>query len=106
KNYAAVLRANVGALAVKRGRVVEFPEDLEECFITYFLRVVSYFNYFSVAGGTGANFFVGRVFGLAAFVATLYFLYAFQVLENGFGTPKTAHAKSGFFGSWLSGNGI
>src|SRR5690554_3886960 len=51
----AVLAADVGALAVGGGRVVNTPENVEQLFVGDLLRVESDADCFCVAGSVGAD---------------------------------------------------
>jgi hypothetical protein len=65
----AVLGAVIVALAHALGRIVIFPENLEQLFIANDGRVVHHAHRFRVSGLTGANFAVGRVWGVTAGIA-------------------------------------
>lgn len=65
KNGGAILCADVGALAIEGGRVVDFPEDFEQVLERDLSRVVDYFDGFGVACFVGADVFVSRIFEAA-----------------------------------------
>ena len=57
----AVLGADVGPLAVRGGRVVDRPEDVEELVVGDLLGVVVDLDDLGVAGPAGADVAIGRV---------------------------------------------
>ncbi len=61
ENYRAVLRADVVSLAIERGRVVCFPENLEQFRIGDLRRIVGDLDHFGVAGLARGNLLVGWV---------------------------------------------
>src|SRR5205814_898981 len=57
----AILRADVVALAHALGRIVAFPERLEQPLVGDFRRVVDHEHHLVVAGAPGADLLIGRV---------------------------------------------
>lgn len=56
-----VLGADVGSLAVHGGWIVALPESGQQLQIGDLVRVEFHVDGFRVAGGTGADFFIGRI---------------------------------------------
>jgi hypothetical protein len=98
ENRAAVLLAEVRALAVYLRRVVFLPKDIQELLETNLRRVKRDLYYFGVAGSVGADVFVSGVSGVAAGVADGGIEHAGHAAECGFYTPETACAKCCDFG--------
>ena len=97
ENHRAILRAGVSPLPVERGRIMRRPEDIQQTLERELLRVELDLRHLRVAGGAGANVFVGRVLLFAARVAARHGLHAVEPLKHRFGTPETAAAQRGQF---------
>jgi len=69
KNYRAILGAGVWSLAVRGGRVVDFPEKFEKFLVGDFCGVVDDLDGFGVSCFVGADLLVGGVFKKAARVS-------------------------------------
>ncbi len=69
ENRGAVLRAPVRALAVHLRGIVVLPENFQQVGIADFGGIEFDFHGFGVAGAVGADFFIGRILGLAAGIA-------------------------------------
>ena len=97
ENHRAVLRANVGTLAIPGGRIVIVPEHFEQVAVTDRRRVEGHLHYFGVAGPIGANVLVGWLRHGAAHVSNLRGRDARQLAEGGLHAPETSRAEGGFF---------
>ena len=94
----AVLRADVVALAVGGGGVVDGEEDFQYLAEGDDAGVESDLDDFGVAGAFAADLLVGGVGHVAASVAGDDGLYADEVVVDGFQAPEAAAAKGGDFG--------
>ena len=90
---AAVLRAHVVALAHALGRIVVFPEHLEQLLEAHLGRVERNQHYFGVAGAAAACLFVGGVGRVAAGVTNRGAEHLGHLPELALGAPETTHAK-------------
>src|SRR5580658_6807786 len=104
KNHRAVLRADVGPLAVRRGGVVARPEKLVQLFVARFLGIELDMHGLGVTGAAGANVFVSRTFKRPAHVTDGGFAHAGEPAESSLDAPKTASAERGL-DKVLSGGG-
>lgn len=100
KNDAAILRANVGTLAIEGGGVVGFPEDLKQLLERDHRGIENDAHDLCVASIAAADVVVGRILCLAARIATDDALHTTKALENGFNTPEAPTAKSGLGLGW------
>jgi hypothetical protein len=91
----AILRADVGALLVEGGRIMDVPKNIEQLLIGDFRRVVGDPDDFGVAGLVAADILVGRVHGMAAGVAADDVGDSTEFFEERLGAPETAHAEGG-----------
>src|SRR5262245_1541771 len=90
----AVLRAHVIALAHALGRIVVFPECLEQLLVRDLLWVIDDQNHLVVPGAAGANLLVRRVGRVATGVPDGGDVNAItQFPELAFGAPEAAHAE-------------
>jgi len=71
KNRRSVLRADVVALAVERGRIMQLEKQVEQFLERHFGRIVIDAHGFGVAGASGFHVLIGRIVELAAGVADL-----------------------------------
>ncbi len=92
-----VLRAHIPTLPVQCRRVVDGEENLENFPIGDLARIEGQLNGLAVAGGTGADFLVGRIDGGAACVAGSHVLDPIDVLEDCFQAPEASAGKGGDF---------
>ena len=92
-DHRAVLAADVVALAHALGRVVQFPEHLQQVFVFHFGLVIHHQHHFAVAGQAGADFFVGRVRREAAGVADHAADHAVALPELALGAPEATQAE-------------
>jgi hypothetical protein len=91
----AILGADVVALTVGGSRVVSEEEVLYEVSVGEDLGVKAHEDDFGVAGGTGADSFVGRMGDMTSGVARNDFLYASEHFHQGFGAPEAATSHEG-----------
>src|SRR5689334_180844 len=94
----AILRADVVALAHALGRVVVFPEHLQQLFVSDLLRIEHDQHHFGVAGTARADLFIGRVRREAAGIADRRREDALAELpELSLRAPETAEREHGLF---------
>src|SRR5581483_5643108 len=91
----AVLRADIVALAHALGRVVAFPEHLQEAVIADDLGVVDDEYDLGMPGLAAAHLFIGRVRGGAAGIADRRGPHARRLPELALGAPEAAEPKDG-----------
>ena len=96
ENDRAILRSDIGPLAISRRGIVIAPENIEQLFVADLVRIELDFDYFRVPGLVTTNLLVGWVFGRSAGVTTGRCGYPFGIAKQFFHTPKTARAKSRF----------
>src|ERR1700744_354561 len=89
----AVLAAEVEALAVAGGRVVDVPERLEQLGVADLRRVEPHLDRLGVAGAVPANLPVGRVRGVPAGVADRGPQDARYLAGRRLGGPETTGAE-------------
>ena len=94
---AAVLGADVAALAIERGGVVHREELLEEAAIRDLLVVEDDLHHLGVAGAAGADLLVGGCLGVAAHVADGGFGDARHLPEAAVRAPEAAGREVGSF---------
>lgn len=99
----AVLGADVIALAIEGGGIVEVPEPGEEFLVGDFFRVEDDADDFGVTGGAFADIVVGWVFDLAAHESGYDGVDAVELAEGGFDAPVAAGTEGGDFGSFGDG---
>src|SRR5690606_18684503 len=108
EDHRAVLGADVVALAEALGGVVALPEDLEQVGVGDLLRVEDDADRLGVAGGAGADLFVGRVGGVSALVADGGgddSALGAQPPEGALHAPEAAHAEVGDLAAGRVGRG-
>ena len=87
--------ADVGALAVESGGVMNGEEDLEELAVGDFGGVEDDFDGFGVAGGFGGYLVVGGGVGRTSGVTGGGCRDALDALEDGLGSPEAAAGEDG-----------
>lgn len=97
ENNRAILRTQVGALAIARGRVMVTPEDLQQRLKGNFPRIKSDFDYFRMASCIATNIFISRMFCLSTSIAHSGIFYSVDLPEDRLDSPKTSCSKRGFF---------
>eukprot|EP01025_Chloroclados_australasicus_P065450 TRINITY_DN8919_c0_g1_i4.p3 TRINITY_DN8919_c0_g1~~TRINITY_DN8919_c0_g1_i4.p3 ORF type:complete len:359 (+),score=80.99 TRINITY_DN8919_c0_g1_i4:28-1077(+) len=99
EDRAAVVRADVAALAVEGGRVVRGEVDLEQGFVGDDLRVVHDADRLGVAGRAGGDLLVGDGLDVGADVATGVaardVVDALELLEDALDAPEAAAGEVG-----------
>src|SRR5882724_11005845 len=91
KDRAPVLGADIGALPVKRSRVVgNAEEDLQDLAIRNLGGVEGDQDGFGVAGASSGNDVILRRFLSAAGVAGNHVVHSFDHFEHGFRTPEAS----------------
>ena len=94
----AVLRADVGPLAVHLRWIVDLPESIKQLIVADFLWIEGDLHDFGVAGCVRADIFLRGIQSVAAAVAHRNIHDARQSPECRFDSPKAAGAKCGDFG--------
>src|SRR5512146_2843476 len=94
----AVLRADIVALAIRRGRVVDREEDLEQVAKADALRVVGDAHDLGVAGVAAADLLVARPRDVAVAVARFDAEHAVDIEIDGFEAPEAAAGERGDLG--------
>ena len=89
----AILRADVRALTVQLGKIVNFIEELGELFEGDYLGIIIHFNGLSMTGLAGADLFVGGLILTAAHVADNGCQYAWVLFEMVLHAPKATCRK-------------
>src|SRR5258706_15706813 len=92
-----ILRADIIALAIERGRIVDHEEHLEDFPERHLLRVEGELGYLGMAGFPRADLLVTGVRRPAAHVTGLHRIHALEIVEYGLQAPETASGKSGDF---------
>lgn len=93
KNNRAVLRADIGALTIRRSGIVTLPEVIQQHFQTNDRWIVFHLHHFDMPGGTGAYSFVSRVIGMSAHVAANGINDAVNAAKGCLCSPKTTRAE-------------
>ena len=94
-----VLGADIIALAVEGGRVVEVPEPIENFLVGDFLWVENDLDDFGMAGGAEANFVIGWVFDGSAHEPGGDGDDAIELPVDCLDAPVTTGCESGGFGA-------
>jgi hypothetical protein len=97
KDGRAILGAHIRPLPVQGSWVVGAPEHVQQVLKGNDLRIICDLHRFGVTGVAGTHLLIGGILHAAARVAGHDLMHAFQVLENGFHTPKTAGRQRCFF---------
>src|SRR5580704_14709726 len=95
----AVLAADVEALAVTGGRIVDSPERLEQLRVADPGRVEPHLDRLGVAGAVSADPLVAGVRDVAAGVARSSLQYPVDLAEGRLHTPEASRGESGALGS-------
>src|SRR5258708_22153109 len=95
----AVLAADVEALAVAGGRIVDSPERLEQLRVADLGRVEPYLDRLGVAGAVPADPFVAGVGDVAAGVAHSSLQHPVDLAEGRLHTPEASCGECGALGS-------
>src|SRR6185437_6373866 len=95
----AVLAAEVEALAVTGGRIVDLPEFLEQLRVADLGRVEPYLDRLGVAGAVSADPFVAGVGDVAAGVAHSSLQHPVDLAEGRLHTPEASCGECGALGS-------
>ena len=90
KNDRAILSPAIGALTVQRGRVVGFPESLQQLFVRDGLRIIFDLDHLGVASGSGTDLFVGGIFLRSASETAGNGFHARNQLEDRLGSLRRA----------------
>src|ERR1051325_258536 len=98
----AVLRPDVVALAVRRGRVVQAEEVVEDRVVRDLRRIESDLQRLGVAGAAGLHVLVARVLQRAAGVTDVGVDYAGQLAHQLFDAPEAAAGERGRLGHFLA----
>src|SRR5689334_17578001 len=93
----AVLRADIGTLAVELRWVMHLEEQIEQFFVADFRRVERDFHHFGVVGGAAANLSIVGVGDMAARVARYSVNHAGHFAEKRLDAPEASCSESGFF---------
>src|SRR3984885_412695 len=99
----AVLSPDVVALAHPLGGIVRLPEHAQQLLITDALWVEDHLDRFRMAGGSGADLLIARIFRAAAGVADRGRIHPRQLPEGLLGAPEATHREQGAFqavGKW------
>src|SRR5580692_10651447 len=97
EDHRAVLRADIVALPVKLGRIVDRKENIENLAVTDRRWIEFDLHDFRVAGVAVAHLLVSRTLGLAARIARLHGADTLDAEKHGFETPKTSASECGGF---------
>jgi hypothetical protein len=98
EDHRAVLGADIGALPVDLGRVVDLPVDPQEIPERDPLRVEGHLTDLGVAGGARADLLVSRVSDVAALVADGGVEDALDLAEGSLDLPEAAGAEADLLG--------
>ena len=91
------MRANVIALTIALGRVMLFPERLQDRLQRYDGGIEYHHHDLGMAGTAGADLFIGRVWRHATGITDRSAVNAFDLPEQPFRTPETAKAQMHLF---------
>src|SRR5579859_7723897 len=93
ENRAAVLLAEIRALAVDLRGVVHLPESVQELLVAQLRGVEGDLDDFGVTRLAGADIFVGGIRGVAAAVSDLGIQHTWDAPKRGFDAPEAASSK-------------
>src|SRR5262245_35190498 len=97
ENRRTILVADVGTLAIDRGGVVDFPEDLEKLVVRHLLRIENVPGRFRVSRLAGTDLLGTRADSLPAGITYRRIHDPREPAKRGFNTPKTTGCERGFF---------
>ena len=89
KNHRTILRAFVRALPVKRGRIMDLPEIIQQRLQRHLLRIIIHPHDFRVSGNARAHLFVSRIRTRPARVTADHGCDAGHDFIRRLGAPKT-----------------
>src|SRR5262249_23377390 len=93
----AILRADIVALAIDRGRIVQDEEDLQDLAVADDFRIERDLNDFGMPRVAVADLPISRVLHRSAGVARFDAFDALDLLEGGLDAPETAATQRGEF---------
>jgi|GEM_PF-1375153 len=93
KDGGAVLRADIGALTIGGGGVVDGEEDVKQVGVADDGRIKGDLDGLGVAGEPGAHLLIGRIGAITAGIARNDAADAFDALVNRFQTPEAAASE-------------
>src|SRR5579862_7593288 len=93
----AVLRADVGTLAVHLRRIVHLEEQLDELGVAHLRGIERHFHDLAMIGRAGADLAVVRIVGVAAFIARHRVDDARHLGEEMLDAPETPRPERGLF---------
>src|ERR1051325_7484697 len=93
----AILRADVAALTIERGRIVNREKDAEQLAVRNLRGVVGHLHRLGVAGRSGADGLVARIRDVPTRVPRRDLRDTAQLLERRFEAPKAAAGECGEF---------
>src|SRR5918999_194779 len=96
-DHRTVLGATIIALAHTLGRIVRFPEYLEQFLIAHTLRIETHQHYFGMAGQAAADLLIDRIRCKSPGITHRCGINALQFPKRAFCTPKTAQPKHRHF---------
>ncbi len=91
----AVLRADVGALPVLGGRIVDREEHIQEVAVGDHRGIEADLHHLGVAGAAAADLLVARMVDVAAGIAGHYALDPLEILEHRLQAPEAPATKGG-----------
>ena len=97
-NHRAVLGADIIALAVERGGIVQFPKPVEQRRIADFFWIENHPHDFGMTALAGADVLVSRIGHMPAHEAGGHRIHAIDLPQYRLDAPVTARAQSGDFG--------
>jgi hypothetical protein len=93
ENGGAILRACIRALTVERGGIMNGKEDIQQVMIGNDARVEVDLHDFGVPCISVADCPVGWVVDMAASIARLHAMHAFDLVKNSFETPEASPSQ-------------
>lgn len=94
---AAIAIANIGALAIELGWVMQSKEVSQKSLVADLFGVKGDLDGFGMAGGVGADLFVGGVLGVSAGIASCGFSNTGDLVKIVLNSPKAAGRKNCLF---------
>src|SRR5208283_4635776 len=93
KNHRPILLADVVALAVQRGRIMNGEKHFQQVFVANHGRIEGDLGHLDMSGLAAANLLVARVRHVPAHVAGHYCLHSLQLIEGSFHAPEASSAE-------------